>query len=81
MRRKAVTFAAGLVMAATVALAPPASAADGWTCVGTERLGFVCVDPTGGTLYEDCVYVGAPPCIPVTVPGPIYGCGGALACN
>ena len=80
MRRRAVTFAAGLVMAATVALAPPASAADGWTCVGTERLGYVCVDPTGGTLYEDCVYLVLPQCMHVSVPGPIFGCGGPISC-
>ena len=68
-------------MAATVALAPPAAAADQWICAGTQQLGYVCVDPTGGTLYEDCVYVGPPPCIPVSVPGPIFGCGGPLSCQ
>lgn len=68
MRRKAVMFATGLMMAATVALAPAAGAQE--LCAGTEDLGYVCVDPTGRTLIDDCVYLGPPPCIPVSVPGP-----------
>ena len=80
MRRRATMLVTGLATAALMAFAPAASAADGWTCVGTQRLGYVCVDPTGGTLYSDCIFVGPPPCIPVSVPGPIYGCGGPIAC-
>jgi hypothetical protein len=64
-----------------MAFAPSASAAEGWYCVGTQDLGFVCVDPTGRTLVDDCVYVVIPPCIPVVVPGPTFGCGGPLHCD
>lgn len=80
MRRRAMMLATGLVMAGTVAFAPAASAAGQWICVGTQQAGYVCVDPTGGTLYDDCVYAGPPPCTQVTIPGPIYGCGGPLSC-
>ncbi len=80
MRRRAVMIATGLMLAATVAFAPTASAADGWICAGSQTAGYVCVDPTGGTLYSDCVYLGPPPCTWVTIPGPIYGCGGPISC-
>ena len=62
------------VVAGSLGIAPAASAA----CVGTAATVVVCVNPTGGTLYTDCVYVVNPPCIPVTVPGPTLACGGAI---
>lgn len=79
MKRRAALLVTGLTAAITLLVAPAASAQT-WTCVGTERAGYVCVDPTGGTLYSDCVYLGGSSCTPVTIPGPIYGCGGPLAC-
>ena len=47
-------------------------------CAGTQATVVLCVDPTGGTLYEDCVYVVFPQCIVVTVPGPAVQCGGNI---
>lgn len=76
MRRRATLFGAGLMVAGMLALAPPASAQT--ICAGTQRTVFVCTDPLGGTVITDCVFVGPPPCIPVTVPGPTLSCGGDL---
>ena len=73
MRRITIFIAA---IAATLGMATAAHANP--TCVGTTGTAYVCVDPIGGTLYSDCVYVGQPPCIPVTVPGPIVTCGGRI---
>lgn len=64
----------GLVAASVTIGAPAAHAA----CVGTDRTVVVCVDPTGQTLYSDCVHVVIPPCIPVNVPGPTIYCGGDI---
>ena len=72
MKRTVLSFGAGLLMAAGLAL--PAAAAE--VCVGTQELLYVCVDPVGRTYYSDCVYVGSPPCVPVNVPGPTLYCGG-----
>ncbi|MDQ4124724.1 MAG: hypothetical protein M3134_03870 [Actinomycetota bacterium] len=47
-------------------------------CAGTSNTVFVCTNPTGGTVITDCVYLGPPPCMPVTVPGPTLSCGGDL---
>lgn len=77
MRRRATLFGAGLLAAASLALAAPAQAQT-TVCAGTASTVFVCTNPTGGTAYSDCVYVVFPPCIPVTVPGPTLSCGGAL---
>ncbi len=74
MRRKTMIFATGLLVAGSMAIATPAHA----NCVGTERTVVVCVNPTGGVLYEDCVHVVIPPCHPVTVPGPTIACGGDI---
>ena len=74
MRRKALTLGAGLLLAAT--LAPPATAQT--LCAGTANTAVVCVNPTGGAPIEDCIYIGTPPCTPVSVPTPSFGCGGAL---
>jgi hypothetical protein len=74
MRRAAILLGAGLLL--TAASAVPASAAP--VCAGTQNTVVLCVDPTAGTLYSDCVYVGPPPCIPVTVPGPTIQCGGNI---
>lgn len=67
--RRSVT--AALLTAAPVAgLAAPASAG----CYGTANTVLVCSTvTTGGTLYEDCVYLGGGTCTPVSVPGPA-GC-------
>lgn len=64
------TLAVGMVAAATMAFAPPAAAAEREVCLGSENLGYVCVDPTGRRLIEDCVYIVAPECVPVAVDGP-----------
>ena len=90
-----------LVAAALAAAAlSTGSAADAATCVGTAQTAVVCVtvnygalpkvDPNGNN-YSDCVYVGAPPCRPVSVDYPsvtpgsgqliTYSCGGILYCN
>jgi hypothetical protein len=76
MRRRAILFGAGLLIAGSVAVAAPASAQT--ICAGTQRTVFVCTDPLGGTVISDCVYAGPPPCTPVTVPGPTLSCGGDL---
>lgn len=57
---------------ATLGFAAPANATT--VCVGTQQLAGACVDVTKGTFYEDCVYVGPPPCIPVSVPGVVTQC-------
>jgi hypothetical protein len=59
---------------ASLGLAAPASATT--VCAGTQQTAGVCVDVTKGTFYEDCVYVGSPPCIPVSVPGVVVQCWG-----
>lgn len=74
MRRKILTLGAGLMLAA--GMAAPASADP--LCGGTASTIVVCVDPTGGTPINDCVYVGPPPCVPVSIPTPSFGCGGAM---
>ena len=68
------------MMAASIATAAPAAASP-LVCAGTQDTAFVCVDPQGKLLADDCVYVGPPPCIPVVVWGPQVYCGGALMCN
>lgn len=76
MRRRAVMVASGLMLAASVAVAGPASAAVDPVCVGTDGTIVVCVDPDGATYYSDCIYTGGPTCTPVTVLGPSITCGG-----
>lgn len=73
MRRMLVVL--GLVFA-SMGLAPAAFGA----CAGTANTVVVCVNPTGGVLYEDCVYPWPKPpgCLPVTVPGPTLQCGGEI---
>jgi hypothetical protein len=68
---------AGLIAGATLAVTPAASAAP--LCVGTQSTFVQCVDPTGGRPIQDCIYVGPPPCIPVSVPTPyVYCLGGDI---
>lgn len=63
---KIVLVTAAAVGAALLGAAPASAA-----CVGTQNIGVVCSTVNvRGTLYEDCVYVGSPPCTPVSVPGP-----------
>ena len=63
------------VVAASFGIAPAAFGA----CAGTANTVVICVDPTGQTLYSDCVYyVIKPGCATVTVPGPTIQCGGAI---
>ena len=77
MRRRATLFGAGLMGAGSLFLAAPAQAAIP-VCAGTQTTVVICVDPTGGTLYSDCIYAGPPPCTYVTVPGPTVQCGGDI---
>lgn len=70
MLRKALTLGTGLVLAAS--LAGPAAAQT--LCAGTENTAVVCVNPTGGTPIDDCIYLGTPPCTPVSIPTPTFGC-------
>ena len=76
MRRRTILFGASLLIAGSMAVVPPASAQT--ICAGTQSTIFVCTDPLGGTVITDCVYLGPPPCTPVTVPGPTLYCGGDL---
>jgi hypothetical protein len=72
-------LAAGLVTAAV--LAPAGTAHAEPSCFGTSGTVVVCVDPTGTTYYQDCVYLGGDTCTPVTVPGPSVTCGGMVTCD
>ena len=74
MTRSARLWAGCLIAAASLAVAPVASANP--LCVGTQSTVVQCVDPTGGQPIEDCIYVGPPPCIPVSVPTPYVYCTG-----
>jgi hypothetical protein len=81
MRNRASVLAVGMIAAATMVVTAPAASA---ACVGSENTVIMCVDPTGGTLYEDCIYAGDPPCTPVHVPGPLVWCeptNGPLVCD
>lgn len=63
------------VIAASLGIAPAAFGA----CAGTQNTVVICVEPTGQTIYSDCVYyVIKPGCIPVSVPGPTIQCGGNI---
>jgi hypothetical protein len=59
---------------ASLSLAAPANAAP--LCVGTQQTAGVCAWLEKTTVYQDCVYVGPPPCIPVNVPGYDLECAG-----
>jgi hypothetical protein len=61
-------------VAASIGIAGPASAAP--VCVGTQQTVGICASVNRETVYEDCVYVGPPPCIPVSVTGYDVDCGG-----
>ena len=82
MKRKASLICGGLLVAASMAVMPSASAQIP-LCAGTANTIVVCVDPTGGTPITDCVYLGPPPCMYVSIPTPSITCGGRLgpACN
>jgi hypothetical protein len=91
------TIKTALVLATVATAAFSAgNAAQAAPCVGTQQTFIFCVyvdtgalpgvNPTGSS-YNDCVYVGAPPCKPVSVPIPTttpgnggdvvhIGCGG-----
>lgn len=71
----------GLVLGAASAVAFASPAAATTVCAGTQNTAGVCVDVTKSTLYQDCVYVGPPPCIPVSVPGVAVGCWGWIGPN
>lgn len=93
MRAKAVVMGAGLMLAASVAMAGPALATPICVppeigsfcvevqlepvCVGTDGTIVVCGDADGATYISDCVYAGSPPCTQVTVNGPTAWCAGA----
>ena len=72
MKRRAALLVTGLAAAATMAMAPPAAAQT--LCFGPSAF-FLCVDPTGGGSIDECIYVGPPPCKPVSVPVPRVYCG------
>jgi hypothetical protein len=67
------SLVAAALAGAAFATAGTASATP--TCVGTQNQGVICNDRR--VVYSDCVYVGSPPCTPVSVSGPvcIYGGG------
>ena len=66
---------------ASIGLAGPAGATTP-VCVGTAQTAGVCAEVSrGGYTYQDCVYVGPPPCIPVNVPGVDVECGGWVGDN
>lgn len=71
MRSRAALWVAGLAVGATMAMAPPAAAQP--LCAGPSTF-YVCVDPTGGTPITECIYLGPPPCYPVSVPTPTAWC-------
>lgn len=93
--RPARLLAAAALAVAAFGTATPANAV---VCAGTQSTFIFCVDvntgglpsvdPTGGEPIEDCVYLGPPPCKPVSVPRPsvtpgsgniVYlGCGGDI---
>lgn len=61
-------FVVAAVAVGSMAVAPAASADQ--NCVGAEGVAVVCVEPTGGTYLETCVYTGGDECKPVVVVGP-----------
>ena len=66
-----IVLVAAVALAGAFSTAAPASAA----CYGTQNVGVVCSTVNvKGTLYEDCVYVGSPPCTPVEIHGRPQGC-------
>lgn len=69
------------VALAAAAVSLPAAASAAPVCAGTTGTEYVCVDPVGQPLYSDCVYLGEPPCTPVTVPGPGVSCDGLVDCR
>jgi hypothetical protein len=71
VRLRATVLGAGVV-AATMATGGQAMAAP--LCFGTADTVVQCVDPTGATLIDDCVYLGPPPCHTVIVNGPLVYC-------
>jgi hypothetical protein len=86
----ATTAAAALAFATPPASATPVCAGTAGTavfCVTPNPAGVPTVDPFGSSI-GDCVYLGAPPCKPVSVPVPtvtpgtgplVYlSCGGPL---
>ena len=77
MKRRSALLVTGLAAVAAMAVAPPASAQT--LCFGPSTA-YVCVDPTGGTPIDQCIYAGPPPCHPVSVPTPDAWCGGNLRC-
>lgn len=68
MQRRMKLVLVSVLALSTLGLAGPARAE---VCAGTQNIFHICVEPTGGTLYEDCVYVVDPQCIYVRVPGPV----------
>ena len=67
MKRVRLLVVAAIAVGSMV-VAPAASADE--SCVGTEETVVLCVEPTGRTLYSDCIYTGGDTCMPVSVPGP-----------
>jgi hypothetical protein len=63
------TLALTVLTAAAVAIPTGPAHADIWpVCAGTTGTTVVCVDVnTGPIVYQDCVVVESPPCIPVVI--------------
>lgn len=83
MRKLAVKLGIALAAVASISIAAPASAAAAPLCVGTAQTAGVCVwvDPSGQTLFADCVYTGGPQCTYVYVNGPDWDCYGWIGPN
>lgn len=84
---RALTRSLALVLTTGAALAATGGTAGAATCVGTANTAVVCeqtnkgflprVDPNGSS-YDDCIYLGGPPCTPVSVPIPTVERGTGL---
>ena len=68
------------IAAGGIAAAGSSQASVGPVCAGDANVGAFCVtvdpaglptvNPTGGPPITDCVFIGPPPCTPVSVPTP-----------
>ncbi len=74
MSHRAMLWVGSLVVGMSLAVMPSASAQT--VCAGTSNTIVQCVDPTGGTPIQDCIYLLIPPCHPVSVPTPYVYCTG-----
>jgi hypothetical protein len=68
VQRRAKFLVGIAVVLGALGIAGPAHAEN---CVGTQNIFMICVEPTGGELYRDCIYTGGDTCEEVVVPGPV----------